>query len=238
MKVLSTTEYDLFEDIASNREVDDKHVKHLVQSISERNLLELNPILVNSSLEIIDGQHRLQAAKLLQVPIFYVVSDTIKEDDIHRINSNAKNWQTMDYINYWTVKKQPGFQILSSMVNRYPAVPLTSMLQLLSCDFKRDVKALRNGYVDISMKDRAEEVIAMLSDYRNRFGFEGTYTGAFISAIAHISEIDGFEHAEMMRKLEMQPRSLVKCVNIKQYKLLLEEIYNHRTYDYNRLRFV
>lgn len=234
-QIQSTTDYDKFQEIVSNREVDDKHVKHLVASIRERNLLAMNPILVNSDHEVIDGQHRLAAAKLLQLPIFYVVADDVRESDIQRINSHMKNWGTMDYINYWTVKKQPGFNILSSMIAKHSHIPLSSMMQLLSSDFKRDVKALKNGYVDISCKDVAEEVIAMLRDFRN-IGFEFAFVGQFITAVAQVNEVEGYEHAKMLRKIEMQPRSLVKCVNVKQYKRMLEEIYNYR--EHTKLRFL
>ena len=99
-----TTDYSLFKDVSSNRDVDRKHVKKLVNSIREKNLLEVNPIIVNEKLEVLDGQHRLEAAKQLKVPIYYVISSDVTHNDISRLNSNKKNWLLMDYINYYTVK--------------------------------------------------------------------------------------------------------------------------------------
>lgn len=145
LTIQRTTYYSQFRSISSNREVDMTHVRHLAEAIRNNNLLHLNPIIVNQDLQIIDGQHRLEAAEQLKVPIYYVVDDGIKKTDIALLNSNQKNWSVMDYINYWTVEKAPGFDVLSRFIFTYPFIPASTCLQLLSADGSRDTKALRQG---------------------------------------------------------------------------------------------
>ncbi len=96
-----TKDYDLFTFRDDNREkIDQAHVKRLSESIKSRNLLELRPIIVNDKMEVIDGQHRLLAAKLLGVDIFYQQENKLSASDIIRMNI-SKPWTMGDYLNFY-----------------------------------------------------------------------------------------------------------------------------------------
>jgi len=87
MEIQSTTNYSIFTSITSNREVNEAHVKALMKSIQENNLLSINPIMVNTEFGVIDGQHRLEAAERLSERIYYIVSDKVSKADISVLNS-------------------------------------------------------------------------------------------------------------------------------------------------------
>jgi hypothetical protein len=96
-----TRNYSMFKFRPDNREKIDKvHVKKLVDSISAKNLLEFRPIVLNEKMEIIDGQHRLEAAKILGVEIYYEVKKNLKSEDIITFNVQ-KNWTLSDYLNFY-----------------------------------------------------------------------------------------------------------------------------------------
>lgn len=96
-----TKDYHLFKFREDNRDrIDQNHVKRISESIKTRNLLELRPISVNAKMEVIDGQHRLLAAKELGVEIYYNVEKSLKSEDIILMNI-AKVWNTYDYLNYY-----------------------------------------------------------------------------------------------------------------------------------------
>ena len=98
---MKTKNYDMFKFRSDNRvTIHQRHVKRLVESIESRNLLELRPICVNEDMEIIDGQHRLMAAQILGVDIYYNVEKKIKSEDIILMNI-AKSWNSSDYLNYY-----------------------------------------------------------------------------------------------------------------------------------------
>lgn len=73
MEILKTKDYGSFKEINSNREVDQRHVRSLVAAIEQKNLLHVNPIVCNADMEVIDGQHRLEAARALGVEIYYTL---------------------------------------------------------------------------------------------------------------------------------------------------------------------
>mgnify|MGYP003676458481 CR=1 FL=1 len=73
MHLKSTKSYSIFNSIIGNRNLDSKNLKRIKESINEIGLQM--PILVNQNKSIIDGQHRLQAAKELEIPITYTIAD-------------------------------------------------------------------------------------------------------------------------------------------------------------------
>ena len=229
-----TTDYAQFKSITSNREVDKRHVNRLIIAIRKKNLLHINPIIVNEHLEVIDGQHRLAAAEAAEVPIFYVIDSTIAKQDIAMINSNAKNWSVMDYINYWTIEKKLGFDRLSAFLSEYPEVPVSTALHMLSSDGSRNTRRLSEGYVDTANYDFAKMIAERLKKFFNLV--EHTYDRNFVLAVIDISRLDGYDHEQMMKQVQGQPRSVVKCVSKQQYIEMFEELYNYGK-SKNKLRF-
>lgn len=229
MEILSTTDYSIFKEITSNREVNEPHVLSLTKAILEKNMLEINPIIVNENYEIIDGQHRLEAAKRLNVPIYYMVSSEVNKTDISRLNSHSLKWSVMDYINYFTIEKAPGFDKLSHFLNEFPFISPSMAIRLIQ---KFDLKSTeyKNGRIDTSNYEQAVEIGNVVKSFLNfsQVALDKT----FIVAIKTIISTGKYDHETMKRKLEFQPRSLVKCVNAKQYIELLEEIYNYKNREY------
>jgi hypothetical protein len=91
----------MFKKLPGNRGVNIGHVQQLISSIQNENLLKARPILVNENLEIVDGQHRLEAAKILQVPIFYEVVEGLAIKDVARVNSYQKNWRLESFLDLY-----------------------------------------------------------------------------------------------------------------------------------------
>jgi hypothetical protein len=234
-EVYSTTDYSFFKQITSNRELDERHVSKLVRAISQKNMLHLNPIILNYKNEVIDGQHRLAAAEKLGVKVFYVIDELIDKKDIASLNSNSKNWKVSDYINYWTIEKAPGFDKLSHFLYEYPKIPASSALILLSMDGKRDTSGLKNGHIDVSNYNHAlmiaNALVVLYNDYD--FVFERNFILALKSCF---DENPDFSFETLQKKISLQPRSFVTCRTVKQYLEMIEEIYNYKSQ--NKLRFI
>lgn len=236
MHVQQTTEYKLFKEVSSNRDIDKGHIKKLAAAIREKNLLALNPIIVNPKMEILDGQHRLAAAKMLKTPIFYVVGDDISHDDISRLNTNKKNWQLVDYINYYTVKGVKEFKELSRLINEYPHFPMTFLIAVLSADGTRQTPIVKKGILDIGNKDNARTIIGYISDFEQYF--DHVTNSRFLEAMLFICNSGQYDHERMISKLQRNPGALVPCANKKQYIRLLQDIYNKGTQDRNIVLFI
>jgi hypothetical protein len=223
-----TKDYTIFKEISSNREVDPKHVKRLVRSIEDNNLLHLNPIIVNENMQIIDGQHRLEAARQLGVDICYVMSEDVTKEDIATLNSVSKKWSTMDYVNHFTVEKNPSFIKLSNLINKFPDVAVSTLLRLISEDGRRDMNALREGYVDVTNIDRAYTLFGMIGDLKTIYAYEFLTDRSFIIAFNKVIHKKDFSFDHLKGKIAESPRSFVRCRKESEYIKMILEVYNYK----------
>lgn len=178
----STKDYSIFKDFSSNREVDHKHVNKLVSAIQKRNLLHVNPIVVDENMRVIDGQHRLAAAQKLGVEIFYI-QEAINRGDISMLNSNQKNWTGMDYINFFTREKVSAFLQLSSLINHYPEMAISALLSLSNSEGRRDIVELKSGRLDVENIEHAKEVCELCQVLNKRFHVDFVFDSRFPLAI-------------------------------------------------------
>ena len=96
MQLKSTKTYSIFNKVIGNRNLDSKNLSRIKNSINEIGLQM--PILVNENKSIIDGQHRLQAAKELKIPVTYIISNESNEENIDQLQI-SKKWTALDFCN-------------------------------------------------------------------------------------------------------------------------------------------
>jgi hypothetical protein len=101
--ILKTKDYSIFKSVKFNREKNKRHIESIKKIITKENLLHLHPILVNGDMEVIDGQHRLEAAKALNLDIFYI-QDKISYDHILNSNLFQKKMVLEDVIKFYALK--------------------------------------------------------------------------------------------------------------------------------------
>ena len=230
----NTRDYSIFKEFSSNREVDPKHVNRLVKAIARRNLLHVNPIVVDNQMRVIDGQHRLEAARILKVSIYFI-QDNINRGDISMLNSNQKNWTNMDYINFFTVEKKSNYVTLSSLINNYPEMPVSALLMLSNSEGRRDIGELKEGRLDVEDIEHAKFISDTCKDLNKRFGYDFVFDSRFPLAISMAIRQDSFEIDILVKKIEAAPRDFVRCHTKKQYLQMIEEIYN-RNLSKNKIR--
>lgn len=119
MNILSTQEYEKFKLFECNREIDDRHVLKLMKQIEIKNDLHLHPIIVDKQMRVIDGQHRLESARRLNLPIYYVIDENGDTSDIISLNTTQKKWSNEDYLNYYVSKGFEDYCKLKELCSTY-----------------------------------------------------------------------------------------------------------------------
>lgn len=242
--VYETTNYDLFHLLPENRDVVPSHVRKLVGMIQQKNLLHLKPLDVTPDLGVIDGQHRLAAARELGLPIFYKVGEQLDDTDITTLNTASKNWVGSDWLKYWTVKRKPAYVALTDFMQRHPRISFSNAKIMLSGQAGGGTKfdVFRAGRwdgaddEDVTKAEQVAELVECIMAEVPTFK-QPTHTG-FVAALYYcVAEVQGFDAKELMRKIRQQPRSLVPCAGHKQWLKMLEDLYNYRNTADNRIRF-
>ena len=95
--VHSTHDYNMFNTLEDNREIDSDNENNIIGSVGDVGLIPA-PVIVNEKYEVVDGQHRLEVCKKLGLPVFYLVVPGLSLEECIQMNINSKKWVNMNYI--------------------------------------------------------------------------------------------------------------------------------------------
>ena len=109
-KIYSTTDYNKFGKLKGNRAINELHVRKLVESIKEKDL-EM-PIAVDENLNVLDGQHRLEAYKIVGNPITYFIKSQFDLQDVRNVNSVNRKWNLTEYLMSFCKLGKKDYQLL------------------------------------------------------------------------------------------------------------------------------
>ncbi len=227
MSLLNTTDYKQFKTLDSNRPVSEKHVQKLLKQISIKNLLRLNPIIVDKQKNIIDGQHRLEVAKRLKCPIYYIVDDEVCDNDIANLNSNKSNWSLPDYLKFYCSKGNENYIRLKKFIAKHPKVTVIVAIYITTNQNKQTLStAYKDGLFVFDNEEKASDLLAKVDDFKE---FDSRFERSFIVALEQCMTAPEYDHETMLRKVQMQPGKLKRQANQQQYVELLEEIFNYKS---------
>jgi len=253
-QVLKTTDYHLFSFISGNRKVNMAHAKRLEKSFQRRQLI--SPIIVNDHYQIIDGQHRFKVCERLKLPIWYIIVPGYGLDEVQILNTNSSNWKKIDYLNAYCDLRYPEYLKFRRFMQTYPDFGFQACEMILSNRAStspanisdKSLRSETNKFGRMYMRT-FEEGDFICRDYDKscsvaekilmikQFAPSIITRSPFISVMVQLINHDNYEHDEFLNKLSQQPTALVECVNVTQYKSLIEDIYNWKRKNKVNLRF-
>lgn len=236
--VFVTNDLDRFILMRGNRPPNPQHVEHLAKNIEQYGML-CNPILVNEDMEVIDGQHRLLAAKKTGTKIFYIIVKGYNLEQVKALNLKQKNWNNIDFLNSYADMGIESYLYIRQFMNRHK-FDLKCTITLLDCanacnpsEKRKKSGKFKEGTVKIGDKKKAEvyaEYLKMIEPYHK-------LKGRFCGIMIQMFKKENFVFSQFLGKLKLQPTALVECATGEQYKQLIEHIYNYRRRNKVNLRF-
>lgn len=231
-KIEKTSNYELFDVIGENRPIDMTHVKHLAKSISKQNLLDSNPILVNENLEVIDGQHRLKAAELLGVPIYYIINRSLTLDSMAMLNDIQKKWDYPTYISHYAARGFPDYIELKEFlkVHQVPIGLATKLYsfnhkKIKSGEYKHFSKALEEKFV-VDINNAKLIVMDILDRSFDPYKKQMVVTEKFYRPLRSFIAREEVDFAYFRKNCNMLMHLIVPKSNAEQYYNLFLYIYN------------
>lgn len=233
MKTHTTSDYSIFKFLRQNREVGRPLVRRLAQSLALSNLLHTNPILVTPQMEIIDGQHRLEACKILKIPVVYAVDDNYKAEHM-LARQEAKPWQLKDRVRFHACE-HPDWDRLQR-ARTTTGAPYKVLLALLGYTGKAvSKKLLEGGYLAdgdrwMQVEERGAQVAEIqrwLYDHtalrHHRFYREWK----FAKAVCNLLD-SGLDFDKLLHKIQVNHFDLKYEKSVEEYEALLRRIYKKR----------
>jgi hypothetical protein len=241
--VRKTTSYEIFKNLKGNRPINELHVKRLMDSFKISYLI--SPIIVNSNNEVIDGQHRLEAAKRLSLPVYWIQTNGYGLKEVQTLNTNNKVWGKKEYLeSYCELGLKPYLQVKEFMQN-FPDFGIDASVTILTNTWGFDNYSYKGKSIRVRTFEEGKMIIPDLQlSYENaakimkyKAYYDGFNRSLFVRVLIMLYKNTSFSNDEMLKKLALQPSALTHCQNGEQYKLLIERIYNYRNRNKVNLRY-
>jgi len=231
-KYFETTDYSKFKKARGNRPVDEGHVKQLKKLIAAKDLYD--PIRVNKNMEVIDGQHTLQARKELELKVHFIILDSDDPLDVARLNTGRRNWSLEHYLDHHCARQKRDYQICKNKMNQYglnvgEAIVLllknATIWNRISTEFKTgDFKIPAGGIENI------DRVGAQLMQLRKFFhGMDDTkrrLKRSFVYAYIVVDKHPMFEFSRFKKACASRSSWFLTGTSTKDYVIIIEKIYN------------
>lgn len=240
-QVFKTYDLSIFKDIKGNRIPNLQHVKRISESIKVYGM-KCNPILVNEKMQIIDGQHRLLAAKEVQTYVYYIIINGYSLSEVHTLNLNQKNWTKRDYMNAYANMGVESYVKLKRFTEKNSEFTLVDCIAMCSNvsygnygtpnKFRSDgntveIKEIFNEGTwvgkDFDLAQDNANRLKMIQPYYSNYS-KTTFVGCMLSLLKN----NNFSFIQFINKLKIQPTALVDCRTRDQYRTLIEDIYNYK----------
>jgi len=231
-EILKTYDYELFDIMNTNREINWKKVNDIVNNFDDK-ISKATPIIVNDKYEIIDGQHRYHVCEQLGKPIYFMKFNGLDVTHSIEMNKRKSDWIAMDFIQSFAKRGYREYQyLLNFMESRKLTIKATLLLSHRNGG--EMYEAIRNGNYSNDKKHIGETNYRKIKQFKPYFQhWENAY---FISAFVRINRKENYDHNYMIEKMEFCRDLLYRTHTIEHYTEMLVNIYNRKLRTKNRIK--
>ena len=224
-QIMSTNDYSKFNFKEGNRKINNRNYFKLLESMKQEQLMI--PILVNEQFEIIDGQHRFQAAKELNLPIFYFIVDGYGSEEMKRANLVSSNWTKDDFLNMFLADGDKRYEAINSIIENYE-VPISLVLKAISAMQNNNQKLISKQFEEGTIELKHLDAVIEFFDALEDFSFFKPYkTLQFSRAFLKLYMAPEYDHEIMKQRLEKRKNYIVKKNTVDDYLVMLtKEVYS------------
>jgi hypothetical protein len=186
---------------------------------------------ISTKLQVHDGQHRLEAAVRMKLPVYYILrKEEMNLTETARINSLQEKWKPRDFIACYIEKGVKDYAQLDTFMSQY-SCPVSVALRLLHYGTAKtdggagDVltRMFERGEFRVLHMKQAKEIMETCRMFED---FAHWNSRPFIAAITKLLSADMCDIDELAEKFKKNPDMMQKRSTPKDYLLLLENIYN------------
>lgn len=232
-KIYRTTDYKKFKRLVGNRKIDQAKIKKIIKSIKEVGYI-MSPLIVNEKMEIIDGQHRLEALIQLGMPVDFIIVDGAGVNECIALNINQTSWTLIDYIESYAETGSVSYMYLLQLIRAYgKKLQNKVILNVAAGKVENNTKLIKDGGFVCTIEDynHAVKVLSYLLNFRSFIGRVKGHIEYYYMALAFCYDLEEINNDRMVKKFENLQANLIPVTTILQAFEVVEEIYNNRSKD-------
>lgn len=235
--VYYSIDYNLLKNDPENRDIKEHKIEKLMNSMRQIGFLKSMPIIVDKNYLVKAGQHRLEAARRLKIPYYWMIHKDVSMHEI-RISETTGNtaWNPDDHGSSFARAGYDAYLLYQKFRSEFPLIPAMMAIIILSGVTGKDQKLyenFKNGKFKTIAEKRAwqmAEILYSLKEY-----YKGWTRRNFISAMLKVLSNPKFELSRFTRKLRY--KHLRDQTKIEEYLSDIEEIYNYKEQNKISLKF-
>ena len=240
-QIYTTNDYSKFSLIRGNRPIKEERVTSLAKDIDAVGLT--TPVLIYFDKKtrqwyIMDGQHRTEVCKKLNIPIRYIIHNKEYESQrelleaIRIINKNQKNWVPTDIGNSYSVTEyDDNYERYMQLVN----MGVSHSFVLKACEeFSKDgecnvgAKAFNSGELQISDEvfEKVKMQISMLKN--SKIDPKIWNRQYFIRALMKLRRMENFDVYKFIENYEKYPYEWKNCYQVHDNIKSILHVHNYK----------
>lgn len=232
-RIYSTSQWQHFSFLHENRPISEAHVLALCGSYRKDSYL-FSVIYVNERLEIIDGQHRFEAARRMGLPVNFMVMPGWGIREVIILNVNSSNWSLPDFLESYAKAGNENYIRFKEFSDSHPFEVTTSQVLMLGRRSGKggtlDTFRLGKMVVTEQQVDDARKKAAKIADMQ-LFHPLGWTSRNFVEAMLKLFTLKGYDHVTMLERLTAHPDVLLakaRSLRTDEYLQLFIDKYNFR----------
>jgi hypothetical protein len=184
------------------------------------------PIIVNEKMQIIDGQNRLEARRILTLPVPYIIATGMTLSDVQKINSTSKLWNSDDYTRSFIEQGNEHYRTYQDFRTTYGLPHEVSILLLAGRGSRATRRDFIRGEFRIHDLEGARTMGSLLQTHVRAVWPLGWKDSYFVRALYIANSRIGFEMDRFISALPAQRHLLQIYRSVDQFLLMIEDIYN------------
>jgi len=215
-----TRNYSKFNILVENRNV--VHNPNLQKSMEKYGWIKSFPLTCRSSYDVIDGQHRLEIARKLDLEVPYCINDKIEKYDIPLIQC-GRNWSMDDFLKHYATRGYRHYVSVKQALE-FGNMKIGVFLRCFGVTKKGKTahKSFKEGKVNLSTYDfeyidmqinRLNEIKACVNKSRQCLNLDEYISIKATAALyTFISSFENYEHERFMHALDTYPDNIIEVL--------------------------
>ena len=224
-----SSNYSTFKFLEANRDIRERHVNRLVASIQREG--QIYPILVNSNYEVIEGQHRVEACKILQIPVMFLKNDKATIKHVRIVNNCQEGWGFYDYLKSFSHHSHPNhetYQKVELFVKEFGFQPRICLVLLVGgVENGKKIDEFKVGTFTIANEEKSRRLAKQLLKIKT-FAPDLVTNKKFCLAWFRVQKIEKFKVESAYIQLRKYRSKLEGCLNQEDWIEGILEAYSYK----------